>query len=32
MVNDNYENKNFPREIPNPISAIRFRMEQMDLK
>lgn len=29
---DNYENKNFPIGMPNPISAIEFRMEQMGLK
>ena len=29
---DNYENENFPIEMPDPISAIRFRMEQMGLK
>lgn len=29
---DNYENENFPIGMPDPISAIRFRMEQMGLK
>ncbi|MEX2566552.1 MAG: helix-turn-helix domain-containing protein [Cyclobacteriaceae bacterium] len=29
---DDYENKNFPIEMPDPISAINFRMEQMGLK
>jgi len=29
---DNYENENFPVEMPDPISAISFRMEQMGLK
>jgi HTH-type transcriptional regulator/antitoxin HigA len=29
---DNYENKNFPIGMPDPISAIQFRMEQMGLK
>lgn len=29
---DNYENEHFPIEMPDPISAIRFRMEQMGLK
>ena len=29
---DNYENENFPMEMPDPISAIHFRMEQMGLK
>ncbi len=29
---DNYENKNFPIGMPDPISAIKFRMEQMGLK
>ncbi|MDN3688921.1 helix-turn-helix domain-containing protein [Cyclobacterium jeungdonense] len=29
---DNYENENFPVEMPDPISAINFRMEQMGLK
>ena len=29
---DNYENENFPIGMPDPISAIKFRMEQMGLK
>jgi len=29
---DNYENENFPIGMPDPISAINFRMEQMGLK
>lgn len=29
---DNYENKNFPIEMPDPIAAINFRMEQIGLK
>lgn len=29
---DNYESENFPIEMPDPISAISFRMEQMGLK
>lgn len=29
---DNYESLNFPIEMPDPISAIHFRMEQMGLK
>jgi len=29
---DNYESENFPIEMPDPISAIHFRMEQMGLK
>ncbi len=29
---DNYENLNFPIEMPDPISAINFRMEQLGLK
>ena len=29
---DNYENENFPIEMPDPISAIKFRMEQMGMK
>jgi HTH-type transcriptional regulator/antitoxin HigA len=32
MVIDNYENENFPIEMPDPISAIKFRMEQLGLK
>jgi len=29
---DNYENKNFPIGMPDPIEAIKFRMEQMGMK
>ena len=29
---DNYESEKFPIEMPDPISAISFRMEQMGLK
>lgn len=29
---DKYENENFPIELPNPIEAIKFRMEQMGMK
>jgi len=29
---DNYENEKFPIGMPDPISAIKFRMEQMGLK
>jgi HTH-type transcriptional regulator/antitoxin HigA len=29
---DNYESENFPIDMPDPISAINFRMEQMGLK
>ncbi len=32
IVIDNYENENFPIGMPDPISAISFRMEQMGLK
>jgi len=32
MVVDNYETENFPIEMPDPIAAIKFRMEQMGLK
>ena len=32
MLIDNYENENFPIGMPDPISAIKFRMEQMGLK
>lgn len=32
MVIDNYESENFPIDMPDPISAINFRMEQMGLK
>ena len=29
---DQYENENFPIGMPDPIEAIRFRMEQMGMK
>lgn len=29
---DKYENEQFPIEMPDPIEAIKFRMEQMGLK
>ena len=29
---DNYENEHFPIEMPDPIEAIKFRMEQMGMK
>jgi len=29
---DHYKSKNFPIDMPDPISAIHFRMEQMGLK
>ena len=32
IVIDNYESENFPIGMPDPISAIKFRMEQMGLK
>ncbi|MEX1191835.1 MAG: helix-turn-helix domain-containing protein [Brumimicrobium sp.] len=32
IIIDNYESENFPIEMPDPISAIIFRMEQMGLK
>lgn len=32
IVIDNYENENFSIDMPDPISAIKFRMEQMGLK
>jgi len=32
IVIDNYESEKFPIEMPDPISAIKFRMEQMGLK
>jgi HTH-type transcriptional regulator/antitoxin HigA len=32
MVIDNYETDKFPIGMPDPISAINFRMEQMGLK
>ncbi len=32
IVIDHYENENFPIGMPDPISAINFRMEQLGLK
>ena len=32
IIIDNYESENFPIEMPDPISAINFRKEQMGLK
>ncbi len=32
MLIDNYENKYFPIEAPDPIEAIKIRMEEMNLK
>lgn len=32
IIIDNYENENFPIGMPDPISAINFRMEQLGLK
>lgn len=32
IVIDNYERETFPIEMPDPISAINFRMEQLGLK
>lgn len=29
---NNYEDQNFPIEMPDPIEAIKFRMEQMGMK
>ncbi len=29
---DQYEKENFPIDLPDPIEAIKFRMEQMDLR
>ncbi|MDN5217542.1 helix-turn-helix domain-containing protein [Fulvivirgaceae bacterium BMA12] len=29
---DKYENEQFPIDLPDPIEAIKFRMEQMDIK
>ena len=29
MLIDQYENENFPIDLPDPIEAIKFRMEQM---
>lgn len=32
MLIDNYENQHYPIEAPDPIEAIRIRMEEMNLK
>ncbi|WP_431137655.1 helix-turn-helix domain-containing protein [Psychroserpens mesophilus] len=32
MLIENYENKHFPIESPDPIEAIKIRMEEMNLK
>lgn len=32
MLIENYENKHFPIEAPDPIEAIKIRMEQLSLK
>ncbi len=32
MLIDNYENKYYPIEAPDPIEAIKIRMEEMNLK
>jgi HTH-type transcriptional regulator/antitoxin HigA len=29
---ENYENKNFPIEMPDPVEAIKFRLEQLNLE
>ena len=29
---DKYENENYPIDMPEPIEAIKFRMEQLDMK
>ncbi len=29
---ENYESKNFPIEMPDPIEAIKFRLEQLNLE
>jgi len=29
---DDYESKNFPIDLPDPIEAIKFRLEQLDLE
>jgi HTH-type transcriptional regulator / antitoxin HigA len=30
MLIDNYENDHFPIDLPDPIEAIKFRMEQLN--
>ena len=32
MLIDNYENQYYPIEVPDPIEAIKIRMEEMNLK
>jgi HTH-type transcriptional regulator/antitoxin HigA len=32
LLIDNYEKENFPIELPDPIEAIKFRMEQLGFK
>jgi HTH-type transcriptional regulator/antitoxin HigA len=32
LLIENYENEHFPIEAPDPIEAIKIRMEEMDLK
>ena len=32
LIIDNYENKYYPIEAPDPIEAIKIRMEEMDIK
>ncbi len=32
LMVDNYENKHYPIEAPDPIEAIKIRMEEMNLK
>lgn len=32
MLIENYENQHYPIEAPDPIEAIKIRMEEMDLK
>jgi HTH-type transcriptional regulator / antitoxin HigA len=32
MLIDNYENKHYPIEAPDPIEAIKIRMEELNLK
>jgi len=31
IIVEDYENKNFPIELPDPIEAIKFRLEQLNL-
>ncbi len=32
LLIDNYENKHYPIEAPDPIEAIKIRMEEMNIK